>query len=220
MEDKRKQYCRGRTCFLTRKDLKTFTLLLRERFPDLFIFRTNHRTKKIRPCASLAYVNSQIIFSPNPPPPEAGISLEKDIGRWVPDRGPYAAPRMYLDTNYIQTLDLNDIEPGYVRPVDAVIRRLDSIGQVMGSYFEDDPETKRFVHAVLRLIPKFTTNDFATYDLETGRFHELARGGNLWAGFDAVRMGETDPDFYCFIHFDHDLNTWLGYKAVPREGKK
>lgn len=121
----------------------------------------------------------------------------------------------------IQTLDLRTIEPNRtVRPIDAVVRRLPPGGFIRGAWRDGNEEQRKFVQSFFYMAGKFMTNDFDAYDTETGKLLTTYRKGSFWSGPDAIRLGEVDRDFYSTVYFDSDFNTWVGYKAIPREGRK
>lgn len=221
MSDQPKWRTRERDICLTHKDLEDFTEVVRARFPDLYIYETSNIQPAFRELRNFGEGSSGIVFSPTRPRPGPSVSMYQSDGVWFPRirNQPQIVAEIYRTT--IETWDLRTIEPGEaIHPIDAAVRRLRPGGFMRGIYRVGEEDRRRFIHSVFYMAGKFMTNDFDAYDLETGERHHTLRQSLLWAGPDAMRLGEIDRDFYCVVYFAGDLNTWVGYKAIPRVRKK
>lgn len=220
MSDEPKWHARVRNIALTRKDLEDFTEIVRARYPDLYIYETGYEPK-IRVLEHFGQTERHCDVSPSCPDPAPYVSKYLDNGVWKWSN--HNLPRIFVEIyqNDITTLDLRKIEPGRVtRPVDAVVRRFGTNDFIRGSWQEDNEERRKFVQSFFYMAGKFMTNDFDAYDVETGKHLKTYRKCSFWSGPDAIRLGEADSDFYSTVYFNSDFDTWVGYKAIPRERKK
>ena len=60
------------------------------------------------------------------------------------------------------------------------------------------------------------TNAYEIYNLKTGELVETITGGVVWAGPDVIRLCREEENFVCSVFFDRELDTWTGYKAIPK----
>lgn len=221
MSDERKWHARSRNTALTRKDLEDFTEIVRARHPSLYIQETTIVPGTLTVLDHFGQMHSDCVACPYRPDPAPHVTKSLENGVWMPEF--HNRPQIFVEIYQkdIETFDLRTIEAdGARRPVDAVVRRLPWNGFIRGSWQEGSEERRKFVQSFFYLAGRFMTNDFDAYDVASGKKLATYRKCTFWAGPDAMRLGETDRDFYCVVYFDREFDTWVGYKAIPRERKK
>lgn len=218
--DEPKWHARSRNIALTRKDLEDFTEIVRARYPNLFIYETGYEPK-VRELDHFGQTKRHCDVSPYRPDPPPYVKEFMRYGRWTWSN--HNLPKIFVEIYQedIQTRDLRAIEPNpHTRPIDAVVRRFGTDDFIRGAWQEGNEERRKFVQSFFYMAGKFMTNDFDAYDIETGKHLATYRKCVFWSGPDAIRLAETDRDFYSTVYYDSDFNTWVGYKAIPRIRKK
>jgi hypothetical protein len=211
---------RQRYFCMTRKDEDEFSALLREKMPEVVIFQGVHERRKFVDYPSITDADGDVAIGLRAPDWKPAF---KRYRKKTPTGWTYRLrkwPHSYFEFHraYVGEIDLSKItdDKGVIKPVDFRGRRFTREGEMQGYYKPGDSDKKRFLDKAFRIAANFMTNAFEIYDLKTGKYIETFTKCVTWAGPDVIRLCREEADFVCFVHFRRDLDTWTGYKAIPK----